>query len=69
MTDYDDLRRALRIARHQQGYSQRALAKIGGFRQAQLSGWETGKHMPNPHNLATWAESLGYALSYTLARL
>lgn len=57
------MRRSIRELRQDAGVSQSELAEKVGVSQAQLSGWETGRHVPGGTNLRKVADALGVDMS------
>lgn len=54
---------ALQFMRSTAGLSQRKLATMTGFSQAQIGGWELQDRCPNVSSLLRLANALGYDLA------
>jgi len=57
---------ALAFMRATGGLTQRGLAAVSGFRQAQISLWEINARTPNVASLIRLADALGYDLALIL---
>jgi transcriptional regulator with XRE-family HTH domain len=55
-----DLAEQLVRARKERGLKQAEVVAVTGYRQALVSGWESGGYMPNARAFIAWADALGY---------
>jgi transcriptional regulator with XRE-family HTH domain len=63
LTNADQVAGALKFMRETGGLSQRKLASLTGFQQAQIGGWELQDRCPNVSSLLRLADALGYDLA------
>jgi len=54
----------IRTARIDKGWSQKLLAEILGTKQQVVSGWETGKHQPTPHQIGKLCKHLSRSADF-----
>jgi len=61
--DLNELGYRIKRLREERGFTQSELAEACGVKQAQVSGWELGKNLPNLESLLVLCHNLGVSLT------